>query len=102
MAAAATERVVILMPPDEKAQLVELARHAGVSIGEFIRRAVREQVSDAEFEAELERRRPDVEALLDALEESSTRAHAALDAALASVEETRRQFARAGSERAAS
>ncbi len=102
MGAAATERVVVLMPPEEKAQLAEMARHAGISIGEFVRRLVREQVSDAELEAELERRRPEVEALLDELEASSERAHAALDAALAAVEETRRHLSGPWSERVAS
>lgn len=92
MAALASERVVNLMPVEEKALLGELARRAGVSIGEFVRRLVREQASDAELEAELESRRPELEALLDELEASNTRAHHALDAALASVEETRRQL----------
>jgi Ribbon-helix-helix protein, copG family len=102
MTAVATERVVVLMPPNEKAQLTAMARQAGVSIGEFVRRLVRDQASDAELQAELERRRPEVEALLDELEASSERAHAALDAALAAVEETRRYLSKPWSERAAS
>lgn len=93
---AATERVVVLMPPDEKSQLVELARRANVSIGEFLRRLVREQAAAAALEAELETRRPEVEALLDALEAGNARAHAALDAALLAVEATRRQLAEPG------
>ena len=65
---AASERVVVLMPPDEKTHLVELARRANVSIGEFLRRLVREQAAAAALEAELAQHRPEVEALLDALE----------------------------------
>ena len=93
---AASERVVVLMPPDEKTHLVELARRANVSIGEFLRRLVREQAAAAALEAELAQHRPEVEALLDALEAGNTRAHMALDAALAAVEATRRQLAESG------
>ena len=97
MAALASERVVILMPSEKKALLGDLARRAGV----FVRRLVRDQASDAELEAELESRRPELEALLDELEASNARAHAALDAALASVEETRRQLSGSWSSRVA-
>ena len=98
---AATERVVVLMPPEEKLQLAEMARRANVSIGEFLRRLVREQAAEVAFAAELEQRRPEVEALLDALEASNARAHEALDAALAAVEATRRQLAEPGPEHVA-
>lgn len=94
MPAVTSERVVVWMSAAEKALLASLARRAGVSISEFIRRAVREQVSGAEFEAELESRRPELEALLDELEAGNARAHLALDVALASAEETRRQLSR--------
>ena len=97
--AAATERVVLLMSPDEKARLAGTARQAGVSIGEFVRRLLREHAADAEFQAELAQRQPEFEALLDQLEASSDRAHAAIDAALEEVERTRRQFRRSGAPR---
>jgi hypothetical protein len=100
--AVATGRVVLLMSYDEKARLAGMARDAGVSVGEFVRRLVRERVSDAEFEVELERRRPEVEALLAELEVSSARAHAALDAAIAEAEKTTHHFRAARAERVAS
>lgn len=92
--AAATERVVLLMSPDEKAWLAGTARRAGVSNGEFVRRLLREHAADAEFQAKLAQRRPEFEALLDQLEASTDRAHAAIDAALAEAERTRQHFAR--------
>ncbi|MCP3933323.1 MAG: hypothetical protein GY705_29995 [Bacteroidetes bacterium] len=38
--ATATERVPVLMTPDEKRRVVSKAKKAGVAIGEYIRRAV--------------------------------------------------------------
>ena len=93
--ATATARVVVLMSPDEKERIATQARLERVSMGEFMRRCVSSQISDAELEAELEQRRPELEALLDELEASNARAHAAMDAALAEVAKTRRHFSRA-------
>ncbi len=38
--ATATERVPVLMTPDEKKKVVSKAKQAGVAIGEYIRRAI--------------------------------------------------------------
>ena len=38
--AAATQHVVVLMPPEDKARLEEKARRAGTSIGEIVRRFI--------------------------------------------------------------
>jgi Skp family chaperone for outer membrane proteins len=100
--ATATARVVVLMSPDEKERIATQAKLEGVSIGEFVRRSVASQMSDAELEAELQKRRPELEALLDELEASNARAHAALDAALDEAERTRRHFSRTRAERVAS
>jgi uncharacterized membrane-anchored protein YhcB (DUF1043 family) len=100
--ATATARVVVLMSPDEKERIATQARLERVSIGEFMRRCVSSQISDAELEAELEKRRPELEALLDELEASNARAHAALDAALEEVEKTRHHFSRTRADRVAS
>jgi hypothetical protein len=100
--AAATERVVLLMSPDEKTRLATMAKEAGVSIGEFVRRLLRERISDSEFEAELEQRRPEFEALLTELELSNARAHTALDEALEEIEKTKRYFRQPRAERVAS
>lgn len=86
--ATATARVVVLMPQDEKERLAEEARQAGISVGEFVRRSVAGHVSDAEFEAALEARRPEIEALLGELERSNERALRALDEAEATVQAT--------------
>jgi hypothetical protein len=100
--AAATERVVLLMSPEEKACLANMARQAGTSVGEFVRRLVRERVSDIELAAEIEGRRCEFEALVSELENSTTRAHAAWDAALDEAERTRRHFRKGRAERVAS
>ena len=100
--ATATERVVLLMSPDEKARLASLARQSGTSIGEFIRRLIRERASDTELTAEMEGKRPEFEALLSELENSASRAHAALDAALNEAECTRRYRRKGRAERVAS
>ena len=75
---ATTERVVLLMSPEEKARLTSLARQSDMSVGEFIRRLIRERASDSKLAAEMEGRRPEFEALLSELENSARRAHAAL------------------------
>lgn len=90
--AGATARVVVLMPPEEKEAVAEHARRAGVSLGEFIRRSVAEQISDAQLEAELERRRPEIEALLDQIEASHAGAMASVDAAIAAIDAVRTEL----------
>jgi hypothetical protein len=83
--AAATQRVVVLMPPEDKARLEEKARRAGTSIGELVRRSV-----DA-YEPELED--AELEALLRLLEDSQQRAMKALDAAERELAATEAHFA---------
>ncbi len=83
--AAATERVVVLMPPGDKAQLEEKARKAGTSIAEIVRRSV------AAYDPELEE--AETEALLRLLEESQQRAMKALDAAERELAATEAYFA---------
>jgi hypothetical protein len=83
--AAATQRVVVLMPPEDKARLEEKARRAGTSIGELVRRSV-----DA-YEPELEE--AELEALLRLLEDSQQRAMKALDAAERELAATEAHFA---------
>ena len=84
----ATERVTVLMTPVEKAALEAKAKGAGVSVGEFVRRSV--DSFDPEEAAELVQ----LAALAAALERSNNEASAALDRALASIEETRAQLDR--------
>ena len=83
--AAATERVVVLMPPEDKARLEEKARRARTSVGELVRRSV-----DA-YDPELEE--VELEALLRLLEDSQQRAMKALDAAERELATTEAYFA---------
>jgi hypothetical protein len=82
--AAATERVVVLMPPQDKARLEEKARRAGTSVGEIVRRSV-----DA-YDPELEG--AELEALVRLLEESQARAMRSLDEAEKELAATRGYF----------
>lgn len=84
--AAATERVTFLMTPDEKSALLAKARRTGVSIGEYVRRSV--DSFDPDEDAELAQ----LAALAAELQRSNAEASAALDRALASVEESRAQI----------
>jgi hypothetical protein len=88
--APATERVTTLMNPAEKAALEAKAKQAGVSVGEFVRRAV--DCFDPEEAAAL----AELSALADQLKRSNRDASDALDRALASVELTRKQLGASG------
>lgn len=99
--AAATARVVVLMTPEEKERVAAQARLEGVSVGEFMRRSAAGQMSDAELNAELEKRRPELEALLDELERSNERTLKALDDAEAALQETLAHFRKPRAERVA-
>jgi predicted DNA-binding protein len=83
--AAASERVVVLMPPEDKARLEEKARRAGTSVGELVRRAVEA------YEPELQA--AELEALVRLLEESQARAIQSLDDAGKELAATRAYFA---------
>jgi hypothetical protein len=83
--AAATERVVVLMPPEDKARLEEKARRAHTSIGEFVRRSV--EAYDPELEE------AELEVLLRLLEDSQQRAMKALDGAERELAATEAYFA---------
>lgn len=84
--ATATARVTVLMPPEDKAALVRMARRAGLSIGELVRRAVAAQLSDAELERRLEGERAELESLLARLEASHRAALRSVDGALERVD----------------
>lgn len=82
--AAATERVVVLMPAEDKARLEEKARRARTSVGEFVRRSV--EAYDPELEG------AELEALLRLLQESHARAMRSLDEAENELAVTRAYF----------
>jgi hypothetical protein len=83
--AAATQRIVVLMPPEDKARLEAKARRAGTSIGELVRRSVEA------YEPELQG--AELEALVRLLEESQASAMRALDEAEKELATTRAYFA---------
>jgi Ribbon-helix-helix protein, copG family len=83
--AVGTQRVVVLMPAEDKARAEEKARRAGVSVGELVRRSI------AAYEPELEE--AEFEALLRLLQDSQERAMQALDAADRELAATEAYFA---------
>ncbi|MCB2055712.1 MAG: hypothetical protein KDE35_15905 [Geminicoccaceae bacterium] len=93
--ATASERVVVLMTPEEKAAVVERARSSGISVAGFIRQAV--ERFDPAVEAEL----AEIEPLIATLEESNEEAWRALNRAEAALDQALDQLARSRSGHAA-
>lgn len=85
---AATARVTVLMTPAEKASLEARAENFGISVGELVRRSV--DSFDPSEAADLAQ----LSALAAELGRSNVEAAAALDRALASIEQTRTQLDR--------
>lgn len=90
MVEAATERVVILMTPQEKVRLETRARQARSSVGEFVRRSI-----DA-YDPDDEEHRDEIEALLAVLQRSNEEALSALAEAERELKETRDHLATKG------
>jgi hypothetical protein len=84
--ATATERLVVLMTPEDKSAVENKAAALGLKTAEFVRRAA--AAYDPEEAASLVQ----LAALAADLKRSNQEAGEALDRALASVEETRRQL----------
>lgn len=79
--AAASERVVVLMTPDDKRHIEEKARAAGISVGELMRRASEAydpRLDDNEL----------IDALLKSIKETGDRILASLDNASNTVRGT--------------
>lgn len=84
--AKATERVAVLMTPEEKQAFVGRAEAMGLSLGQFFREAGAAYASrSAHTPAEAEAETAALEAALRQLELSTGRAERALDEALAEV-----------------
>ena len=79
-----TERIDVLVTPDEKRRITQAAKHARVSTGEFIRRA-----SAAYSPPE----KAMVVTMLRQLHESTQRAGRAVDSALAWIEASNQRIA---------
>ncbi|MDO9469011.1 MAG: hypothetical protein Q7J36_17050 [Thiobacillus sp.] len=80
-----TERIVVLVPADEKTRITQAARDAGISAGAFMRRATTAYCA------------PQDEAMIDEmlhrLDDASQRACATVDSALSWIEASNRRIA---------
>lgn len=88
---AATERIPVLVTKSQKARLVARAKEAGLSTGEFLRRAG-EEYNPSEDEELLK-------GLLTQVEKSTLEAEKAIDDALAFVAESEKRLAKLGAGR---
>jgi hypothetical protein len=82
---AATERVVALMTPAEKERLETKARHAGVSVGQYVRQAVEAYEPDLDETAALE-------LMVRLLEQSNVETDKALERAERALDEVLAYF----------
>ncbi|MHB1322106.1 MAG: plasmid mobilization protein [Acidithiobacillus ferrivorans] len=83
--ATATERIPVLVTATEKSQIAQLARDAGLSMGEFLRRAAASYRPSEEDTM--------LAGMIDQMNKTTTQANAAIDAALAYVEASNQRIA---------
>lgn len=83
--ATATERIPVLVTVTEKGQIAKMAKAAGVSMGEFLRRAA------ASFRPSDEDKM--LEGMIDQMNKTTAQASAAIDRALAAVEASNKRIA---------
>lgn len=81
----ATERIPVLVSASEKSHIAKMAREAGLSMGEFLRRAAA-SYSPAETDAALE-------GMIAQVLKTTKAANRALDDALAHVEQSKQRMA---------
>lgn len=87
----ATERIPVLMTTNEKARIAKMAKDAGLSMGEFLRRAAA-SFSPSQDDAALE-------GMIDQMAKTTKAANRALDDALAYVEKSNKRIAAMESKR---
>lgn len=83
--ATATERIPVLVTAAEKGQIAKMAKAAGLSMGEFLRRAA------ASFRPSEDDKM--LEGMIDQMNKTTTHANAAIDKALAFVEASNKRIA---------
>ena len=83
--ATATERIPVLVTPMEKGQIAKMAKAAGVSMGEFLRRAASSYHSPEDEEVLL--------GMIDQMNKTTARASASIDDALKFVEASNKRIA---------
>ncbi len=84
--ATASERIPVLVSPAEKAQIAEMARLAGVSMGEYLRRAAAAFNPGTEDDKMLA-------GMIEQINKTTEQANAAMDEALAFVEQSNARIA---------
>ncbi|WP_297480642.1 hypothetical protein [Ferrovum sp.] len=83
--ATATERIPILVTAAEKSQIAEMAKSAGVSMGEFLRRA-----ASAYRPSEDDKM---LEGMITQMDKTTAQANAAIDKALEFIEASNKRIA---------
>lgn len=83
--ATATERIPVLVTVQEKAVIAKMAKESDLSMGEFLRRAASAFRPDEESKI--------LEGMINQMVKSSAQANAAIDDALAFVEDSNKRIA---------
>lgn len=83
--ATATERIPVLVTATEKGQIAKMAKSAGLSMGEFLRRAAASYRPNEEDKL--------LEGMIDQMNKTTAQASAAIDEALAFVDESNKRIA---------
>ena len=83
--ATATERIPVLVTATEKGQIAKMAKDAGLSMGEFLRRAASSYRPSEEDKV--------LEGMIDQMNKTTAQASAAIDEALAFVEASNKRIA---------
>lgn len=83
--ATATQRIPVLVTADEKGQIAKMAKDAGLSMGEFLRRAA-SSFNPSEDDKLLE-------GMIDQMNKTTAHASAAIDEALEFVEASNKRIA---------
>lgn len=83
--ATATERIPVLVTSTEKGQIAKMAKAAGLSMGEYFRRAA------AAFQPTEDQKM--LEGMIDQMNKTTAQANAAIDQALAFVEASNKRIA---------
>lgn len=86
MMATATERVPVLMTPEEKKRIVSKAKNIGITTAEYMRRAAEGYQPDNNDRA--------LEAMIEEMNRASASAEKAIDEALGFVAESNKRIAR--------
>jgi Mobilization protein NikA len=82
---AATERIPVLVTPTEKCRIAKMARDAGISMGEFLRRAATAYRPPEEDRL--------LEGMIDQMNKTTMQASASIDEALAYVDASNKRIA---------